>query len=333
MALRGVVVGLNQRLLQEKITGLLAPTLVNLNAQIVRHRRTKHWDPKWKFLRRLKVFKIELPKYNEKIEDLSEEEIRSRLKEQGLQPPRPWVEKQYCISSTGGIFEPYIPPEGDGKVSSITAQGAKQNLQFLEKKTKTMMTVRRIRQFDEDFDSPQFCKDATQIYIKMHELMAEQDKDGLIKYVTERAYPEVIHNIERKTIHWKYIKDIELPRIVHARHTEVVTKENIFAQVTVRLHTQQMLAIYDRFGRLMHGSEILAKDVLEYIVFEKHLSNEYGIWRVHAKIIPTWMPPKEPSKTTFKQLIQSELDTLDTSVVPHDTNEPSSKENTSSQST
>lgn len=49
----------------------------------------------------------------------------------------------------------------------------------------------------------------------------------------------------------------------------------------------------------MHGSEILAKDVLEYIVFEKHLSNEYGLWRVHAKIIPDWMPPKEPMKNTF----------------------------------
>ena len=28
-----------------------------------------------------------------------------------------------------------------------------------------------------------------------------------------------------------------------------------------------------RFGRLIHGSEVVAKDVLEYVVFEKHLSN------------------------------------------------------------
>lgn len=48
----------------------------------------------------------------------------------------------------------------------------------------------------------------------------------------------------------------------------------------------QCLAVYDRFGRLIYGSEVLAKDVLEYVVFEKHLSNEYGLWRLHAKIIP-----------------------------------------------
>lgn len=145
--------------------------------------------------------------------------------------------------------------------------------------------------------------------------MAAQDKDGLIQYVTERAYPEVIHNIDNKTIHWKYIKDVELPRIAHARHTNVITDDNIFAQVTVRFHTQQQLAIYDRFGRLMHGSEILAKDVLEYVVFEKHMSNQYGVWRVHYKIIPDWLPPKEPSKITFRKVIEP---VVDDSVVPHD---------------
>ena len=30
-----------------------------------------------------------------------------------------------------------------------------------------------------------------------------------------------------------------------------------------------------RFGRLIHGSETVAKDVLEFVVFEKHLSNTW----------------------------------------------------------
>lgn len=49
----------------------------------------------------------------------------------------------------------------------------------------------------------------------------------------------------------------------------------------------------------MHGSEIIAKDVLEYVVFEKHICNEYGKWRVHAKIIPDWLPPRDPTARTF----------------------------------
>ena len=61
----------------------------------------------------------------------------------------------------------------------------------------------------------------------------------------------------------------------------------------------QTLALYDRFGRLMYGSEELIKDVLEYVVFEKHISDIYGLWRVHDKIIPKWMPEREPLIKTY----------------------------------
>lgn len=74
--------------------------------------------------------------------------------------------------------------------------------------------------------------------------------------------------------------------------------------MTVRFHTQQTLAVYDRFGRLLYGSDVVAKDVLEYVVFEKHLSNLYGKWRIHEKIIPDWMPPREAGRKTFIQEAQ-----------------------------
>lgn len=62
----------------------------------------------------------------------------------------------------------------------------------------------------------------------------------------------------------------------------------------------------------MHGSEILAKDVLEYVVFEKHVANEYGTWRIHDKIIPDWLPPKESSAKTYK--VQPEIQDEEESV-------------------
>lgn len=120
-----------------------------------------------------------------------------------------------------------------------------QSITFLEKKTRTMMSIRKIRQFEEDFDVPKFCKEATQIYIKMHEMLANRDKENIIDYVTEKAYPEVIHNIDKKTIHWKYLKEIELPRVVQARTTDVISKENVFSQLTVRFHSQQVYIFLD----------------------------------------------------------------------------------------
>lgn len=62
-----------------------------------------------------------------------------------------------------------------------------------------------------------------------------------------------------------------------------------------------MLAVYDRFGRLAFGSDKVPKDVLEYLVFEKHLSNIYGSWRLHDKIEAAWAPPKTPVIRTYVQ--------------------------------
>ena len=57
---------------------------------------------------------------------------------------------------------------------------------------------------------------------------------------------------------------------------------------------------------MIHGSETVAKDVLEFVVFEKHLANVYGTWRIHAKIIPDWLPAKEPGRLTYRVPSQKE---------------------------
>lgn len=70
----------------------------------------------------MQVSKVELPDFEElkrAREEISEEEIRSKLKEKGILPSYPWKEKPIYICSTSTIFEPYVPPEGDGKVSAL----------------------------------------------------------------------------------------------------------------------------------------------------------------------------------------------------------------------
>ncbi|XP_053615959.1 large ribosomal subunit protein mL45 [Plodia interpunctella] len=264
----------------------------------VRTTTTKHYNPKFKKLRAQKYMKIPLPDMNEDFNSMSKERIRQKMKERGVMPPRPWMERPFYISATGGVFEAYVPPEGDGKASIVSPTRAKQAAELLQKKSKSMMAIRKIKSFEEEFDSTQFASLAQDIYIKAHETLVNKDRHALRQYVTEKAYPEFRHNANLKTIRWKFLESLEPPRVVHARCTDIVSKENVFGQVTVRFHTRQQLSVYDRFGRLIHGSEIIAKDVLEYIVFEKHLSNLYGTWRIHEKIIPDWTPPKEASKLT-----------------------------------
>lgn len=220
--------------------------------------------------------------------EVTPEEMKEKMKKIGVSPPSEYSEKPTYISSTGVVIDQYVPVEGDGKASLISLTGTKQVTDKVKGKGKTMMSIRKIRKYEDEFDPKEWVGEAEDIYIKAHEALANNNEDEMHKLVTEKCFPEMIYMAKRKTIRWRYIKAIEPPRVVHARHADIISKDNMFGQLTVRFNSQQTLAIYDRFGRLIHGNENVVKDVLEYCVFEKHLSNLYGSWRIHGKIIPEW---------------------------------------------
>lgn len=161
------------------------------------------------------------------------------------------------------------------------------------------MALRKIKSYEDNFDLPTFAEEAQDIYIKAHELLASNEKEKLLDYVTEFAYPIMTFQRDLKTIKWSFIKSNDIPDVIQIRTQSLIEKTNMFAQITLRLNTRQILAIYDRFGHLMYGSDAIVKDVLEYVVFEKNISDYNGRWRLHAKIIPDWMPPKDPILKTF----------------------------------
>ena len=76
-------------------------------------------------------------------------------------------------------------------------------------------------------------------------ILCSFDEDKLHQFVTERAYPMVVNERKNRTLRWQFIKSLEPPQVVHARTTDVITKENIFAQVTVRFHTMQVCILPD----------------------------------------------------------------------------------------
>ena len=51
----------------------------------------------------------------------------------------------------------------------------------------------------------------------------------------------------------------------------------------------------------MFGNENVPKDILEYIIFERILTYPYSQWRLHSKILPSWLPPSDPVLYTFEK--------------------------------
>lgn len=50
----------------------------------------------------------------------------------------------------------------------------------------------------------------------------------------------------------------------------------------------------------MYGDPNLSKSVVEYVVMEKWISDTYGQWRIHGKIIPEWMSPRDSMINTYR---------------------------------
>nr|XP_051681587.1 39S ribosomal protein L45, mitochondrial isoform X2 [Oryctolagus cuniculus] len=195
------------------------------------------------------------PKYR------TEKEFMEHARKAGLVIPPEHLERPIHLACTAGIFDAYVPPEGDARMSSLSKEGLSQRTERLKKNVASQLS---------------------------------SDHDRLHTLVTEHCFPDMVWDLKYKTVRWRFVESLEPPQVVQVRCSSLVNQSNMYGQVTVRMHSRQALAIYDRFGRLMYGQEDVPKDVLEYVVFEKHLMNPYGSWRMHGKIVPPWAPPKQP---------------------------------------
>ena len=67
----------------------------------------------------------------------------------------------------------------------------------------------------------------------MGPFLCRKDHEKLHGYTTEHCFPMMTDDNRFRTIRWQFIKSLEAPRVVHARCTDVITKQNIFAQVGI----------------------------------------------------------------------------------------------------
>lgn len=234
------------------------------------------------------------PAVNLKGKGKKEQDPVAKARAAGIVFKQEQMERPINIACTAGVFDPYIPPEGDARFSTLSKEGIKQRTEQIRQSAASQLAIRKIKEHDPEFSTKTFAEKAQEIFIEAHNALVNFDKVRLHSLVTERCYPEMTRGNRYKTIRWKFLESLEPPRVVHARCPDMVSKDNLYGQVTVRMHSKQTLAIYDRFGRLMLGDEDQPKDVLEYLVIERHIMNPYGSWRLHAKIVPSWAPDKDP---------------------------------------
>ncbi|CAF0733885.1 unnamed protein product [Didymodactylos carnosus] len=258
--------------------------------------KNDHPEPKWRPLRRAKILDIDLPDFDKerRLRRASIQEQREQFKKEGIPPIRSAEYRPIYLDASAEVLEAYVPPEGDAFVS-------------LKKSVSSRKHSSTIKKYEPDFEPILFADIAQQRYIEAHQALMDRDEERMLQYATPKAFVDMSSGLRYKTLRWKWVEEIEPAYVVAIRSGDML-KGMTIAQVTVRMHSKQTCAIYDRFGRLMFGSETLPKDVLEYVVFEKLLTNPYGIWRVHSKITPNWLPPSDPLLYTFEKPLLKPVD-------------------------
>lgn len=217
-----------------------------------------------------------------------------------------WQESQTTMQSFYAVIDPFVTPEEtlpilSGSVDGMKMKGEELKQRVLHRYHNWRNGTSRIRKKEgfEKFDAKTFGPTADLIYEEAHRALMKRDKSALHKTITEHAFRKMWPDVENGSIVWELVERLEPSTVVSVRCGDNPYKSgNDIAQLTVRMHTKQKLAVYDRFGHLLLGSEEEPREVVEYVVFENHIAVVDGTWRLHDKVYPKWVKPKQGALIT-----------------------------------
>uniref|UniRef100_A0A8D1C880 Large ribosomal subunit protein mL45 n=1 Tax=Sus scrofa TaxID=9823 RepID=A0A8D1C880_PIG len=148
------------------------PVLVTQSTAVVPVRTKKRFTP---------------PTYQPKYK--SEKEFVEHARKAGLVIPHEHLERPIHLACTAGIFDAYVPPEGDARISSLSKEGLAQRAERLKKNVASQLSIRKIRESDPNFKIKDFPEKAKDIFIEAHLCLNNSDHDRLHTLVTENCFP------------------------------------------------------------------------------------------------------------------------------------------------
>lgn len=209
------------------------------------------------------------------------------------------LDRPMFIDSPGMIFSDYLPIR---RHFFFTPAGLMERWNALKNGLWTIYSLVHVRKHCKPFKLKEFAKQAQDLYIEVNNAVMSKDKHKLQDLATSSTYLSLRKEFftADKNIHWRFVSTVTRPEVVHVRANPVEEKTNVFAQITVKIHSKQVFAEKDKYGRHVKGSDKQVKEVVDYVVFERHLSNKYGKWRVCGKLFPK--PPQQKKQITELQL-------------------------------
>ncbi|NXO46551.1 RM45 protein, partial [Locustella ochotensis] len=141
------------------------------------------------------------------------------------------------------IIDPYVPPEGDARLTSLSKDGVKQQVQKLRQTAASQLAPHRTPQIPSKLPQDLFKSSPGLPFDSLCSpefFLCSFNKQKLHSLVTERCYPDMVRGNRYKTIRWRFLESLEPPRVVHVRCDSILNRGNLYGQVTVRMHSRQV---------------------------------------------------------------------------------------------
>jgi len=199
------------------------------------------------------------------------------------------------MNSPGLLAEPYRgDPPKLSLLSLLTVDGIRERWKRLVGRAKSVYTLAKCKKDMEGFDLRKFKEEVGEIHEKICTLHARGDLTELRKYTTPATLAAMKREIKaREAAHWDRIEwtvhqPLKLVQVLQGRLVGLDPKDSshAFAQLTLRLHSDQKFLVHDKNGNWKAGSPDSDLFVEEYWVLERKLGDPRDRWKLAGRIHP-----------------------------------------------
>jgi len=198
----------------------------------------------------------------------------------------------FRTDSVGQILSGYIPKARKSPKDLLDIRKVGKDLFEATKATAgSLYATYKIKRNDTiPYKSKEFARFAQKKHIDLNNDLQLKSNKNVSLRLRDNATLNIIRMLKqhydnpKAKLHWRFAKELEAPKVVNANVQALNDKDNLFAQVTVKMCYEQILAGKDRYGRIVFGSLNQSRKVIEFIVFERQIKDAYGKWRICGKI-------------------------------------------------
>lgn len=197
------------------------------------------------------------------------------------------------MGSPGVIGEPWKPhpPPLPFLKRWFTKEGWKIRRQNVQGMLKTGFTLAKIRQKTKGYSQTKFYRDASDLYKEINSALAAGDRSALRQLVTDSVLTTMKKELKHREqawarVQWELVGPLKTIRTLQGRLIGIDQKnmDTAFAQLTLRIISNQKFAAYDKQGKLVAGDPEKELKVEDIWVFERQISHPELRWKLCGRL-------------------------------------------------